>query len=179
MGVDGWADGVQVDRCEDDGEGGVDGRTEDEVAGGDETVVEDVLDVGQGGEAAEGGGVFIDRVRSTGGVDDGEAEVVVALEETGPCGAGVGLGTSGDGGVAIDDKITMRDDVAGVDGRFESVAELGGEGRGGGCEEAGEEFDPGVTVEEGLSRAGSGSDSGRRSREDGCTSQFGLRSASA
>jgi hypothetical protein len=41
--------------------------------------------------------------------------VVVALEEGGPRGTGAGFGVSGDGGVAIDDEITVGGDAGGGD----------------------------------------------------------------
>ena len=68
----------------------------------------------------EGGGVVC------GGVDDGEAEVIVALKEMSAGDAGADFGVAGDGGVAIDDEVAVRDDGAGI--------ELGwGRGLGGEC----------------------------------------------
>jgi hypothetical protein len=109
LGAGDGADGVQVDRAGDDGEVRACGWCEDEAAGGDDAVVEDVFDVGLGGEAVEGGGVVC------GGVDHGEAEVIVALKEMGSGDAGADFGVAGDGGVAIDDEVAMRDDGAGIE----------------------------------------------------------------
>ncbi len=78
--------------------------------GGDDAVVEDVVDVGLGGETAEGGGV----VFGGGGLDGGDAEVLVALGEAGS-GGDVGFGVGGDGGVVIKDEVAMRGDAVGVD----------------------------------------------------------------
>lgn len=88
-----------------------------EAVGGDDAVVEDVIDVGLRGETAEGGGVVFAR-----GLDSGDAEVFVALGEMGSGGGDVGLGIAGDGGVAVDDEVAVGGGAGGVD--------LGAGGRG-------------------------------------------------
>jgi hypothetical protein len=82
--------------------------------GGDDAVVEDVFDVGLGGEAAQGGGVvFSGRLGCRD--DGGDAEVFVALGEMGAGRRDAGFGVAGDGGVAIEDEIAVGSDAAGVD----------------------------------------------------------------
>ncbi len=90
---------------------------------GDEAVVEDVCDVGLGGEAAHGGGV----VFGAEGLGGGDAEVWVALGQAGSGGEGAGFGVGGDGGVAVDDEIVVGKDGAGL-GRRRGA--LGVKGRG-------------------------------------------------
>ena len=72
---------------------------------GDEAVVEDVLDVGLGGEAFEGGGI----VCAWFGLDGGDAEALVAAEEMGAEGAGAEFRIAGNGCVAIDDEVAIGD----------------------------------------------------------------------
>ncbi len=73
--------------------------------------MEDVVDVGLGGEAAQSAGVvFRDR-----GLDGGDAEVLVAPEDMGSGGGDVGLSVAGDGGVAIEHEVAMGRDAGGVD----------------------------------------------------------------
>ena len=79
--------------------------------GGDDAVVEDVGDVGLGGEAAEGGGVVL----LGRGLDGGDAEVFVALGEMGAGGGDAGFGVAGNGGVAVEDEVAMGSDAGGVD----------------------------------------------------------------
>jgi len=79
--------------------------------GGDDAIVEDVVDVGLGAEAAQGAGV----VFRDGGLDGGDAEVFVAPGEMGAGGGDAGLCVAGDGRVAIEDEIAVRSDAAGVD----------------------------------------------------------------
>ena len=74
--------------------------------GGDEAVVEDVLYVGLGGEAAHGGCV----VFGVKGLSGGDAEVWTALGQAGSGGDGTAFGVGGDDGVSIDDEIVVRDD---------------------------------------------------------------------
>ena len=79
--------------------------------GGDDAVVEDVVDVGLGGEAAQGAGVVFRGC----GLDGGDAEVFVALREMRTGGGDAGCCIAGDGGVAIEDEVAVRGDAAGVD----------------------------------------------------------------
>jgi hypothetical protein len=79
--------------------------------GRDNAVMEDVLDVGFGGEATESGCIVFQGC----GFDGGDAEVLVAVGETGSGGGDEGLCVGGDGGVAIEDKIAMGSDAGGVD----------------------------------------------------------------
>jgi hypothetical protein len=73
--------------------------------------VEDVVDVGLGGEAVQSAGVvFVD-----GGLDGRDAEVLVAPDDMGSGGGDVGLGVAGDGGVAIEDEVAVGRDAGGVD----------------------------------------------------------------
>jgi hypothetical protein len=85
--------------------------------GGDDAIVEDVVDVGLGGEAAEGGVVVFRRGR----LDGSDADVFVATAETGSGGCDAGFGIAGDGGIAIENEVSVRSDAGGVDLR-------GGEG---------------------------------------------------
>ncbi len=87
--------------------GGVEDGLDAEVVGGDDAVVQDVLDVGLGGEAAHSGGVVLIEGRGTGG---GDTEVFAALEEAGACRVHADFSVAGDGGVAVDDKVSMRED---------------------------------------------------------------------
>jgi hypothetical protein len=112
--VVGVGGGGRVARADDDGEGGGKGLfgsgAEEETVSGDEPVVQDVFDVGLEGELAErlrvllGGGA--------GCLDDGDAEVLVALEKTSADCLGATERVAGDGGVAIDDQVSVRNDAA-------------------------------------------------------------------
>ena len=82
-----------------------------EAVGGDDAVVEDVVDVGLGGEAAEGGGV----VFGCGGLDGGDAKVLAALGEADSGEGDADFGVGGDSGVVVDDEVAMRHDAVGVD----------------------------------------------------------------
>lgn len=73
--------------------------------------MEDVADVGLGGEEAESGGVVLRRGRLYGG----DAEVFVALGETNASGGNVGLSVGWDGCIAIKDDVAVRGDAGGVD----------------------------------------------------------------
>jgi hypothetical protein len=87
-----------------------------ETVCGDDAIVEDVLDVGLGCEAAQGGGVVLGGGLEGGvGFDGGDAEVFVALDEMGAGGGDAGFGVAGDGGVAIEDEVAVRCDARGVD----------------------------------------------------------------
>ena len=79
--------------------------------GGYDAVVEDVGDVGLGGEAAESGGVVL----LGRGLDGGDAEVLVSPCETGAGGGDAGLGVAGNGGIAVEDEVAMGSDAGGVD----------------------------------------------------------------
>ena len=94
----------------DAGGGGCDGLKAQAV-GGDDAIVEDVVDVGLSGEAAQGGGV----VFGDGGLDGRDAEVLVAPGEMGAGGGDAGFCIAGDGRVAIEDEVAVRGDAAGVD----------------------------------------------------------------
>jgi len=76
-----------------------------EVLGGDDLIVDDVFDVGLGGELAQGG-VVVGGV----GLDGDDAEVFVALDETSSGRARVGLCVTGNGGVAVEDEVAVRCD---------------------------------------------------------------------
>ena len=73
--------------------------------GGDDLIVDDVFDVGLGGEPAQGGGVV-----GGVGLDGDDAEVLVALGDAGTDGTSVGFGISGNGGVAVEDEVAVRRD---------------------------------------------------------------------
>ena len=77
---------------------------------GDDAVVEDVVDVGLGGEALEGGSVVFRRGR----LDGGDAKVLVPCGEAGSGGGYAGSGVGRDGGVAIEEEVAVRSDAAGV-----------------------------------------------------------------
>jgi len=79
--------------------------------GGDDAVVEDVVDVWLGGEAFERGGV----VFGGGRLDGGDAKVLVPCGEAGSGGGYAGFGVGGDGGVAIENEVAVRSDAVGVD----------------------------------------------------------------
>jgi hypothetical protein len=79
--------------------------------GGDDAIVEDVVDVGLGGETAQGAGV----VFWNGGLDGGDAEVLVTPGEMCAGGGDAGFSVTGNGRVAIEDEVAVRRDAAGVD----------------------------------------------------------------
>jgi len=78
---------------------------------GDDAVVEDVLDVGLRGEAAQGAGVIL----RDGGLDGGDAEVLIAPGEMGAGGGNAEFGVTGNGCVAIEEEVAVGSDAAGVD----------------------------------------------------------------
>ena len=94
-----------------DADGGWSDALKAQVVGGDDAVVEDVIDVGLGGEAAQGAGV----VFRDGGLDGGDAEVFVAAGEVRARGGDAGFCIAGDGGVAIEDEVAVGSDAAGID----------------------------------------------------------------
>ena len=61
-----------------------------EALGGDDAIVDDVFDVGLGGELAQGGGVV-----GGVGLDGDDAEVLVAMGDAGADGTGVDLASPG------------------------------------------------------------------------------------
>jgi hypothetical protein len=79
--------------------------------GGDNAIVEDVVDVGLSGEAAQGAGV----VFRHGGFNGGDAEVLVTPGEMRAYGGDAGFSVAGNGRVAIEDEVAVRGDAAGVD----------------------------------------------------------------
>jgi hypothetical protein len=79
--------------------------------GRDDAIVQDVGDVRLRGQETEGGGVVL---RSR-GLNGGDAEVLVALDETSSGGDDAGGGVAGNGGVAIDDQVAMGRNAVGVD----------------------------------------------------------------
>jgi hypothetical protein len=94
-----------------DADGGWRDALKAQTVGGDDAVVEDVVDVGLGGEAAQGAGVvFLDC-----GLDGGDAEVLVAPGKMCAGGGDTGFSVTGDGRVAIEDEVAVRSDAAGVD----------------------------------------------------------------
>jgi hypothetical protein len=94
-----------------DSDGGWSDVLNAQAVGGDDAIVEDVVDVGLGGEAAEGTGV----VFPDGGFDGSDAEVLVTPGEMRAYGGDAGFSVAGNGGVAIEDEIAVRRDAAGVD----------------------------------------------------------------
>jgi hypothetical protein len=78
---------------------------------GDDAIVEDVIDVGLGGEAAQGAGV----VFRNGGFDGGDAEVLVTPGEMRAGRGDAGFSVTGNGRVAIEDEVAVRRDAVGVD----------------------------------------------------------------
>jgi hypothetical protein len=82
-----------------------------QTVGGDDAIVENVIDIGLGGEAAQGAGVVFREC----GLDGGDAEVFVAAGEMRASGGDAGFGIAGDGGVAIEDEVAVRGDARGVD----------------------------------------------------------------
>jgi hypothetical protein len=141
---------------------------QEEAVGGDDAVVEDVVYVGLGGEATEGGGV----VFGGGGLDGCDTEVLAAAEESSAGCGEMSFGIRRDGGVAIEDEVAVRRDTVGVDlGSRESGTEDGYKND---------------TAEENarVERWGGSAESGYAGSwltvvEHGCTSEFGLRCASA
>jgi hypothetical protein len=82
-----------------------------QTVGGDDTVVEDVVDIGLGDEAAQGAGVvFLDC-----GLDGGDAEVFVAPGKMRAGGGDPRFCVAGDGCVAIEDEVAVGSDAAGID----------------------------------------------------------------
>jgi hypothetical protein len=78
---------------------------------GDDAIAEDEVDVGLGGETAQGGGV----VFRDGGLDGGDAEVFIPPGEMGAGGGDAGFCIAGDGRVAIEDEVAVGSDAVGVD----------------------------------------------------------------
>ena len=136
--------------------------------GGDDAVVEDVVDVGLGGEAAEGGGVVFGR----GGLDGGDAKVLAAVDEASAGCGEMSFGVGGDGGVAIEDEVAVGRDAVGVDlGAREPGTEDGYKN---------DTAEENARVERCGGSAESGyAGSGLTAVEHGGTSEFGLRCASA
>jgi hypothetical protein len=94
-----------------DADGGWRDVLQAQAMGGDDAIVQDIVYVGLGSEAAQGAGVvFLDC-----GLDSGDAEVLVAAGEMRSGGGDAGFRIAGDGGVAIEDEVTVRGDAAGVD----------------------------------------------------------------
>lgn len=94
-----------------DADGGRIERLETKALGSDDAIVEDVVDVGLGGEMAECGGVIF----LCCGLDGSDAEVLVAPGEMSAGGGDASLGVAGDGGIAIEDEVTVGSDAGGVD----------------------------------------------------------------
>jgi hypothetical protein len=72
--------------------------------------VENVGDVGLGGEAAQGGGVVLLGC----GLNCGDTEVLVTPGEVCAGGGDASLGVAGDGRVAVEDEVTVRSDAGGI-----------------------------------------------------------------
>jgi hypothetical protein len=100
-------------------------HAESEAMSRDDAIVEDVLDIGFSGEAAEGGCVVFLGL----GFNGSDAEVLVAVGETGSNGSDAGLCISGDSGVAIEDEVAMGSDAGGIDLSSLSSGEMRGEER--------------------------------------------------
>jgi hypothetical protein len=96
-----------------DANGGRSDSLEGEAVGGDDAVVEDVVDVGLGGEAADAGSVVLGC-----GLNGGDSEVLVSNGETGACRGDSHFGVARNGGIAIEDEVAVRGDAGGVDLRF-------------------------------------------------------------
>jgi hypothetical protein len=93
--------------------------------GGEDAVVDDVLDGGVGAQGGDGGG-FGGGVG--GGFNDRDAEGTVAADDAGTCGDGAGFDIGGDGAGAVDDEITVRDGGTDWAGKLLGVsAQAGGE----------------------------------------------------
>jgi hypothetical protein len=79
--------------------------------GGDDAIVKDEFDVRLRGEAMEGGDIVFLRW----GLDGCNAQVLIAMDETGAGGGHAGLGVGRDGRVAIEDKVVVGCDATGID----------------------------------------------------------------
>jgi hypothetical protein len=92
-----------------------DGRRRDaleaEAVGGDDSIMEDIVDVRLGSESAKSAGVVFRKD----GLDCGDAKVFVAPGEMGAGGGDAGFGIAGDGRVAIEDEVAVGSDAVGVD----------------------------------------------------------------
>jgi hypothetical protein len=130
--------------------------------------VEDVIDVGLGGEAAEGSAV----VFGCGGLDGGDAKVLAALGEPDPGEGDAGFGIGGDSGVVVEDQVAVRRDAVCIDLCSRAPGREEGKKNDTAEEKALEERCSG-SAESGY--AGSG----LVAVEHCCTSKFGLRCASA
>jgi hypothetical protein len=75
---------------------------------GDDAVVQNVVDVGLGGEAAHSGSVIVVRL------DRSDAEVLVAPGKVSAGRRDAGFRVAGDGSVAIEDKVTVGSDAGRV-----------------------------------------------------------------
>jgi hypothetical protein len=93
-----------------DAEGGRCDALKAEAVSGDDAIVQDVVDVRLGGQAAQGCGIVLGR-----GLDCSDAEVLVAPGEMGAGGGNAGFRVARDGGVAIEDEVAVRRDAGGVD----------------------------------------------------------------
>jgi len=86
---------------------------------GDDAIVDDEVDIWLRSQAAEDGCVVVLGCGLTGGLgcglDCGDAEVFVAVGETGADGGDTGLRVTWDGGVAIEDEVVVGSDAGGVD----------------------------------------------------------------
>jgi hypothetical protein len=109
----------------------------------DYAVVQDVGDVRLRGEEAEGGGVVLPGGR----LDGGDAEVLVALEETSSGGGDTGRCVAGNGGVTIDDQVAVGGGAVRVD-------LCAGERRGGECQEDGREWNEMEPARAGRGKSG-------------------------
>jgi hypothetical protein len=83
---------------------------EGEAVGRDDAVVEDVVDVGLGGEVAEGRSVVL-----ACGLNGGDPEMLVSNGEAGACGGDSHFSVTRDGGVAIEDEVAVGSDAGSVD----------------------------------------------------------------
>jgi hypothetical protein len=77
------------------------------MACGYDAVVEDVVDIGLGGEAAHGFVIGFKRGRS----DGGDAQMLAAPDKAGSGDVDAGFGISRNGGVAVDDDVVVGKDV--------------------------------------------------------------------
>jgi hypothetical protein len=80
-----------------------------EVVGGDDTIVENVFDVGLRGEAAKGSGVI-----RRGCLHGSNAKVFISMSEMRPCSNDLGVGIAGYRGVAIEHEVAMGGNAGGV-----------------------------------------------------------------
>jgi hypothetical protein len=78
----------------------------------DDAIVEHGNDVRLGAQCAEGGCVVL---LAGWRLDDGDAQVLVALGEVNACRADAGFRITGNGGVAVEDEVAVGNEAGGID----------------------------------------------------------------